>query len=313
MSKVILNVENVTKAFEDRVAVNNISFQIHEGEIFGFLGPNGAGKTTTMRMICGLTRPTHGNITICGYSVRKDFEKAMSLTGGIIENPLMYGYMSGYDNLKYYASLYKGIKKETIISYARIVGLEHRLKDKVKFYSLGMRQRLGIAQALLHNPKLLILDEPFSGLDPQGVVEMRDFLKNLAKKYHIALMVSSHMLAEMEQLCDTLAVINNGQLIELKTIHQLKEGITGSRKIKFKVDYPNFAGKVVINEFHFKVDVAGNSIYVYAPEDKVSEINKRLLDNGLSVFGVEYITKSLEEIFMDLLKTKTNGGTIQIF
>lgn len=312
MSRVILKLENVTKAFEDRVAVNNVSFEIHEGEIFGFLGPNGAGKTTTMRMICGLTKPTRGNITICGYSVQRDFEKAMQLTGGIIENPLMYGYMSGYDNLKYYASLYKGIKKDTILAYGKIVGLEHRLKDKVKYYSLGMRQRLGIAQALLHNPKLLILDEPFSGLDPQGVVEMRKFLKNLAQKYKIAIMVSSHMLSEMEQLCDTLAVINNGQLIELKTIRQLKEGIAGTRKIKFKVDYPNFAGKVIINEFRYKVEVAGNSIYVAASEDKVPEISKRLLDNGLSIFGVEFISKSLEEIFMDLIKQKTNG-TIEIF
>lgn len=312
MSRVVLKLENVTKAFEDRVAVNNISFQIHEGEIFGFLGPNGAGKTTTMRMVCGLTKPTHGNITICGYSVQKDFEKAMELTGGIIENPLMYGYMTGWDNLKYYAGLYKGISNETIMTYAKIVGLEHRLKDKVKYYSLGMRQRLGIAQALLHNPKLLILDEPFSGLDPQGVVEMRKFLKNLAQKYKIAIMVSSHMLAEMELLCDTLAVINGGQLIEMKSIHQLKESIVGSRRIKFKVDYPNFAGKVVINEFRYNVDVAGNSIYVSANEDKVPEISKRLLDNGLSIFGVEFISKTLEEIFMELIKNKTKG-TIQIF
>lgn len=312
MSRVVLKLENVTKAFEDRVAVNNISFQIHEGEIFGFLGPNGAGKTTTMRMVCGLTKPTHGNITICGYSVQKDFEKAMELTGGIIENPLMYGYMTGWDNLKYYAGLYKGISNETIMAYAKIVGLEHRLKDKVKYYSLGMRQRLGIAQALLHNPKLLILDEPFSGLDPQGVVEMRKFLKNLAQKYKIAIMVSSHMLAEMELLCDTLAVINGGQLIEMKSIHQLKESIVGSRRIKFKVDYPNFAGKVVINEFRYNVDVAGNSIYVSANEDKVPEISKRLLDNGLSIFGVEFISKTLEEIFMELIKNKTKG-TIQIF
>ena len=312
MSKTVLKLENVTKAFEDRVAVNNVSFEIHEGEIFGFLGPNGAGKTTTMRMICGLTKPTHGKITICGYDVQHNFEKAMQLTGGIIENPLMYGYMTGYDNLKYYASLYKGITKETIYAYAKIVGLEHRLKDKVKFYSLGMRQRLGIAQALLHNPKLLILDEPFSGLDPQGVVEMRKFLKNLAQKYKIAIMASSHMLAEMEQLCDTLAVINAGQLIELKSIHQLKQNIIGSRKIKFKVDYPNFAGKVIINEFHFPVDVAGNSIYVSAGEDQVPEISKRLLDNGLSIFGVEFISKSLEEIFMELMKRK-NRGHIEIF
>lgn len=307
MANIVLSIENVTKNFGDRVAVNNISLTIHEGEIFGFLGPNGAGKTTTMRMICGLSKITYGDIKICGYSVKRNFEKAMRNVGGLIENPLMYGYLSGYDNLKFYASLHKGINKDTILNYARIVGLEYRLKDKVKNYSLGMRQRLGIAQALLHNPKLLILDEPLSGLDPSGVKEIRDFLKFLATKYKIAILISSHMLAEMENLCDTIGVINNGELLEVKTINQLKEGVEGSKKIKYTVDFPNFAGKVISNELKFKCDIAGNSVIIHADNGQISNIAKVLVKYNISIFGVETISKSLEEVFMEIIDRKTKG------
>ena len=219
MSKVVLDVSNVTKTFGNRVAVNNVSFTIREGEIFGFLGPNGAGKTTTMKMICGLTSITKGQIRICNFDMPKDKEKALRNIGALIENPLMYPNMTGYDNLKYYASLYKNISHDDIIKFARVVGLEQRLKDKLKTYSLGMKQRLGIAQALLHSPKLLILDEPLSGLDPNGVKELRDFLKALAKEYNIAILISSHMLSDMEQICDTIGIINNGQILEIKNIN----------------------------------------------------------------------------------------------
>ena len=199
-----------SSAYNNRIAVNNISFRINEGEIFGFLGPNGAGKSTTMKMICGLTKITRGEIYVCGKSVKKDYVETAKLIGGLIETPIMYNYMSGYDNLKYYASLHTSVKKSDILAYAKVVGLENRLRDKVSTYSLGMKQRLGICQALLHKPKLLILDEPLSGLDPAGVKEIRDFLKLLARKQHIAILVSSHMLGEMEQLCDTIGIINNG-------------------------------------------------------------------------------------------------------
>ena len=259
-------------------------------------------------MICGLTKITSGNITICGYSVKKDFEKAMLVTGGIIETPVMYDYMSGYDNLKYLAGLYKKITKENILECAKIVGLEHRIKDKVKGYSLGMRQRLGIAQSLLHKPKLLVLDEPLSGLDPNGVKELRDFLSRLAKKHKIAILISSHMLSDMEQLCDTLGIINNGKLIELKPLSQLTEGISTER-IKIKVDYPNFAGKVIINQFKYNVDIAGNSIIVHAGEDKINNITKTLIKNNVSIFGVETISKNLEQVFLDIINQRTKGIT----
>ncbi len=307
---VVLKLTNVTKKFGTRVAVNNVSFEIHEGEIFGFLGPNGAGKTTTMRMICGLCRPTEGEIYVCGYSVKKEFENAMKNVGALIENPLMYGYMTGMDNLKYYGSLHKNITKDEIMHYAQIVGLENRLNDKVKNYSLGMRQRLGIAQALLHEPKLLVLDEPLSGLDPNGVKEMRDFLKKLAHEYNIALLISSHMLSEMEHLCDTIGIINNGKLLDVKNIKDINADISGSKRVKIKVNYPNFAGKLIQTQYNLKCEIAGNSVLVNADEEKVAEITKMLIANNISIFGVETIAKPLEEVFMDIIKIKSNGKII---
>ena len=307
--KVVLDVTNVTKAFGNRVAVNNISFTLHAGEIFGFLGPNGAGKTTTMKMICGLCSITKGSIRICGFDMPKDKEKALANVGALIENPLMYPNMSGMDNLKYYASLYKNIKTEDILKYSKVVGLEHRLKDKVKTYSLGMKQRLGIAQALLHSPKLLILDEPLSGLDPNGVKEMRDFLKTLAKEYNIAILISSHMLSDMEQICDTIGIINNGQLLEIRSMNSLKESAEGSSRIQIKVDYPNFAGKIIVNELQLRCELAGNKVLVFADESRINDITQKLVGYGISIFGIEIVSKSLEEIFLDIINLKTKGKT----
>ena len=307
MNAPILQISHVTKTFGSRIAVNNVTFSVHQGEIFGFLGPNGAGKTTTMKMICGLTEITKGDIFVCGTSVRRQSQKALRNIGAIIENPIMYKYLSGYDNLKYYASLYKGVNKNRIMYVAKIVGLENRLKDKVGTYSLGMRQRLGIAQALLHNPKLLILDEPLSGLDPSGVKEIRDFLRNLAHKQGIAILISSHMLGEMEMLCDTYGVINNGQLLEVKTIGQLREGIENTRKIKIAVDYPNFAGKVIVTELRHKVEVVGNSILVHAPKSEINRITAKLISYKIAIFGIEFVTKSLEQIFLEIIDKKNKG------
>ena len=306
--KPVLELKNVTKTFGNRIAVNNVSFSINEGEIFGFLGPNGAGKSTTMKMICGLTKITRGNIFVCGKSVKTDFVQTAKMIGGLIETPIMYNYMSGYDNLKYYASLHSNVKKSDIYAYAKIVGLENRLKDKVGTYSLGMKQRLGICQALLHKPKLLILDEPLSGLDPAGVKEIRDFLKLLAKKQRIAILVSSHMLGEMELLCDTIGIINKGYLIEQKTINQLKQGQESSKRIRIKVGTPNFAGKIILNELHFKVDIAGNSVIVHTNEKYITQITEKLIKYKILIYGIEIITRSLEDIFMEIINKKNSGN-----
>ena len=248
MSKIVLKVRNLTKKFGTRVAVNNISFEVYEGEIFGFLGPNGAGKTTAIRMITGLARPTNGDVYICDKSIKTNFERAIINVGGIIENPSMYNNFSGMENLKYFAGLYKGITKERIDEVVKIVGLEDRIHDKVKNYSLGMKQRIGIAQALLHSPKLLILDEPTNGLDPNGIIDMRNFLKKLATEEGIAILVSSHILAEMELMCDTVGIMNLGRLESIKSIDSIKKKETGPQTITVTVSFPNYAGKLIMEK-----------------------------------------------------------------
>lgn len=307
MEKKILEVVNVTKVFGTRIAVNNLSFSVKEYEIFGFLGPNGAGKSTTMKMICGLSKITRGDIFICGHSITHEKVKALSKIGGFIETPIMYNYLSALDNLKYYASLQKGITTEQIMYCAKLVGLEKRLADKVSTFSQGMKQRLGIAQSLLHNPKLLILDEPMNGLDPSGVKEMRDFLKAISTKEKIGILISSHMLGEMEQLCDSIGIINAGQLLEIKSMTELRKGLESEKKIKFIVDYPNFAGKIIINEMQLKVNLIGNSILVSTQEKNISKITQKLLSYGLSIFGIETVSKSLEQLFLEIVNSKNKG------
>ena len=197
MSKIILKVRNLTKKFGTRVAVNNVSFEVYEGEIFGFLGPNGAGKTTTIRMITGLAKPTAGDVYICDKSIKNEFEKAIINVGGIIENPEMYNNFSGMENLKYFAGLYKNVTKERIDEVVKIVGLEDRIHDKIKNYSLGMKQRIGIAQALLHSPKLLILDEPFHGMDVANKKRCLKMISTFANQADKSLIFVTHYKEEI--------------------------------------------------------------------------------------------------------------------
>lgn len=198
--------------------MDQLSFDVHEGEIVGLLGPNGAGKTTTIRMIAGLIQMTEGDIFIRGSSIRRDWKKAIRHMGAIIENPEFYPYMTGYDNLKQYQRMNDWISDSRIEEVVRLVGLENAMKKKVKAYSLGMRQRLGIAQALLHEPSVLILDEPTNGLDPAGIREMRDYLKTIAREEGISILVSSHLLLEMEQLCSRVVVIQEGKLVTVRSL-----------------------------------------------------------------------------------------------
>lgn len=304
MSNVILRVKNLTKKFGNRVAVDDVSFDVFEGEIFGFLGPNGAGKTTTIRLIAGLAKPDQGNVLICGYSVRNQYEKAIKNLGGIIENPEMYKNFSGLDNLKYFASLYKGITRERIDEVVKIVGLSDRIKDKVKSYSLGMKQRLGIAQALLHKPKLLILDEPTNGLDPSGIIEMRKFLKNTALKEGIAILISSHNLAEMELMCDTIGIISNGKLEKIRAIDQLNR-YNDAEQVYIKVNFPNYAGKLIMSKFNpDKITIIKNALTVTISHDKIPEISNLLVSNGIAIYSINAIVKTLEDVFLDTINKK---------
>lgn len=301
-NNVVLKVLNITKNFGTRTAVNNVSFEIKQGEIYGLIGQNGAGKTTIIRMITGLCKPTSGSVYICGYNVETDFEKAIKNVGAIIENPELYSYMSGMDNLKYFASLYGNISQQKLENIVKVVGMENRINDKVKNYSLGMKQRVGIAQALVNSPKLLILDEPTNGLDPNGIKEMRMFLKRLAKENNIAILISSHILAEMQLICDRVGIIDNGLIVENKTMKELQQKVNSKMQIAIKVNYPNYAGKILYEYFkNSSIFCVGNSVIIEAQEKDIPLITTLLIKKGLSIYGVNTINKSLEEIFLDIV------------
>ncbi len=305
MNESVLKVKNLTKRYGQRIAVDNITFEIFEGEIFGFLGPNGAGKTTTIKLIAGLAKPTSGDITICGFSLKRKFEKAIKNIGGIIENPILYKDYSGLENLKYFASLYPKITLEKINSVVELVGLTDRINDKVKTYSLGMKQRLGIAQALLHDPKLLILDEPTNGLDPNGVLEMRKFLKMLAHSKGISILISSHILAEMQLICDTIGIMNNGKIIDLKTVDQMTHGDKAEQKIEISVNFPNFAGKLLMNKYNLEhIDIVKNKLTVALSQDKIPAIIQLLVVNGIDIYNIAAVSKTLEEVFLETVNLK---------
>ena len=304
MNKVVLKVKNLTKRFNNRVAVNNLTLDVFEGEIFGFLGPNGAGKTTAIRMITGLAKMDSGDVYICGKSIKTDFEKAIINVGGIIENPEMYKNFSGLDNLKYYASLYNDIPKERIMHIVELVDLKDRIKDKVKTYSLGMKQRLGIAQALLHYPKLLILDEPTNGLDPKGIIDLRRFLKKISQKDKMAILISSHNLNEMELLCDRIGIINHGTLESIKVLDDLKK-YNDNGQIILKVNFPNYAGKIIAKKYNpDKISIYKNTLTVALDKSVIPELTVLLISNGIAIYSISNQTKTLEDVFLDTVNRR---------
>ena len=218
----VLECKNLNKKIGKKDILKNVSLEVQEGDILGFIGPNGAGKTTTIKLILGLQKITSGEVKINGYDIKKDFEKAIEKVGTIVENPDLYMYMSGLDNLKIIARLYKNVDEKRVEEVIKLVGLENRIKDKVSKYSLGMRQRLGIAQAVLHKPNLLVLDEPTNGLDPEGIKQLRDLLTKLAKQEKMAILISSHNLAELESFCNKVSIIQNGEIIETSTLEEAR-------------------------------------------------------------------------------------------
>ncbi len=218
----VLKCENLEKRVGKNILVENINFTINKGDVVGFIGANGAGKTTTIKLILGLIKLTKGKVLINGFDIKKDFIRAIEKVGAIVETPDLYMYLSGYDNLKITANNYKNISKDRIYEVAKIVGLENRIKDKVSTYSLGMRQRLGIAEAIINSPELLILDEPTNGLDIEGVIEVRNLIKDLSEKRDIAILISSHNLPEIENVCNRIIAIKNGKLVLDNTLEEFK-------------------------------------------------------------------------------------------
>jgi len=302
MTNEVLKIENLKKVIGKRTIVSDISIGLKEGEIFGFLGPNGAGKSTTIKMIVGLSKITEGNIYVGGCSVKKNFKEAMRYIGCIVENPDMYNYMSGLDNLRIFAKICKGVDEARINEVVKIVDLERAIKDKVKTYSLGMKQRLGIAQALLHSPKLLILDEPTNGLDPAGIKEMRELLKKLSLETGLTVFVSSHILGEMQQMCDRVGIIHKGKIITIKAVEDLlnmtqKDATT---VLHLSTDNNEKAASLLLS-VNISCRVLVDGVHVETTQDRVPEIVRTLTYAGLAIFGMDkQETQSLEDVFMKL-------------
>ncbi|MFS1511969.1 ABC transporter ATP-binding protein [Chengkuizengella sp. SCS-71B] len=293
----VLEVINVTKKINNRTIIDQISFSVNKGEIFGFLGPNGAGKTTTIRMIVGLMSINEGDIIINGTSISKNFEKAMLSIGAIVENPEMYKYLTGYQNLVHYARMIPGITNARIDEVTELVGLKDRIRDKVKRYSLGMRQRLGIAQALLHKPTILILDEPTNGLDPAGIRELRDYLRILANE-GTSTLVSSHLLSEMELMCDRVAIIKEGKIIDVKS---LKEPTQQLNQVVFEVDQPEKAIQFITQQYEDnEIEKLKNGFIIQINREDVPKINMVLVQEGVLVYSIHSTSKSLEDQFLEL-------------
>ena len=280
--------------------LKGVSINMQAGDILGFIGPNGAGKTTTIKLILGLQSITSGSVKINGYDIQKDFTKAIEKVGTIVENPDMYMYLTGYENLKLIANLYPNVDKKRIEEVIALVGLKNRIHDKVSKYSLGMRQRLGIAQAILHKPNLLILDEPTNGLDPEGMKEVRDLLKLLAEKEKMAILISSHNLAELENLCNKISIIKNGQIVETNEIEEVKAQlndhiylweVNSAQEVKRFFPEAN-----LLDETHFQIDIE---------KEKIPEIVEMLVKNQIKVYQIKPKEISLEDAFL-----KKTGGNI---
>lgn len=305
--KPIAQVRHLTKIIGGKRIVDQVDMDLYPGEIFGFLGPNGAGKTTTIRMMVGLMSVSEGEVIIDGISLKKNFEKAISRVGAIVENPEMYKFLTGYQNLVHFARMCDGVKKERIDEVVRLVGLAERIHDKVKTYSLGMRQRLGIAQALLHQPKLLILDEPTNGLDPAGIREIRHYLRRLAREENLAILVSSHILAEMELMCDRIGIIREGKLIIVQEVRDLVEKNQGDVMVTFRV-HPLDQAKALLSEWMTKQPpkVVDECIQLTVDQEQIPFLNAKLVENGIQVYEIRMESKNLEEQFLEL----TEGGVL---
>jgi len=304
----ILKTNNLTKAYNGKEVVSNVNMSVKKGEIYGFLGPNGAGKTTLMRMITNLVKPTSGEIEIFGEKLKDTSYEVLKRLGTIIEYPVFYEKLSAKENLELHCEYMGYFDKKAIDKALDLVGLKNIDNKSVKDFSLGMKQRLGIARAITTKPEFLILDEPINGLDPIGIKEFRDLFKMLSKEYGITILISSHILAEIEQIADTIGVINNGRLIEEVPMESIRSGNT--EYIELIVSNSEKAAYVLSNNLkisNFKV-LDNKAIRIYDASISQNQITKVLINSDISIEGITKKNGSLEEYFLNLL----NGGSMNV-
>ena len=287
----------LSKSYGKRLAVDHLDLQVDRAELFGFLGPNGAGKTTTIRMALGLIAPTGGSVEVLGLEVRSHRSQVLPRVGALVESPALYGYLSGRDNLRAVGNLLGGASEKRIHEVLEIVSLKGRDRDKVRTYSMGMKQRLGLALALLNDPDLLILDEPANGLDPAGIVEMRDLLRDLAAQGK-TVFISSHVLSEVQQICTRVAIINHGKLIRVAPVHDL---LKSSGEFEVKVDSPDkLLAALHLQPWAQQARAEDGLVITPAPDGRGRNLIKFLVDGGYTPDSVSERQQDLEDIFLKL-------------
>jgi len=296
MTETVLQVDHVSKVIGKKTILHDVSLSVERGEIFGLLGPNGSGKTTLIRTVVGLIKETKGTITVNGFPLKEQFTSAMKSIGAIIENPEFYDYLTGYQNLKHFANMHEGITAERLDEVVALVKLENSIHAKVKTYSLGMRQRLGVAQAILHKPALLLLDEPTNGLDPAGMREFRTYLQTLCREEGISILIASHLLKEVEALCDRVGIIQDG---ELKAVQDLSPNRQDQgMHVEFEVSDVQKAAELLSQEF--EVTMRPHIIDVAIVKEQIPAVNKKLVDSDILVYRITPVYETLEDSFMSV-------------
>ncbi|MGA8941948.1 MAG: ABC transporter ATP-binding protein [Thermoactinomyces sp.] len=310
----LLKLENISKWIRRRKIIDAVSLEVYPGEVFGLLGPNGAGKTTIIRMIAGLISIDQGDIFIQGHSIRTQFEEAIQSVGAIVENPVFYPFLTGYQNLRHFQRMVPHVDEKRIDEMVSFVNLEESIHDPVKTYSLGMRQRLGLAQALLHQPGLLILDEPTNGLDPAGIHQLRDHLRSLAKDQGVAVLVSSHLLSEMQLMCDRFAIVQHGKLVAVKPIREEQAQEDAELFVQFEVDQPDQV-KRVMKELNWdkEVALAPDGFQVFIHKEQIPELNACLIKKGVKVYGIKTVEKTLEDQYLEMTEGDFGGQVLPSF
>jgi ABC-2 type transport system ATP-binding protein len=297
---VALRVNGLCKQYGQRLVVDHLDLEVRQGEVFGFLGPNGAGKTTTIRMVLGLIRPTDGSVSILGHDLGDSRAAILPRVGALVEQPALYNYMSGRDNLRAIGLTLGGVPEARIGEVLELVGLRERDRDRVKTYSLGMKQRLGVALALLNDPDLLVLDEPANGLDPAGIVEMRDLMRQLAAQGK-TVFISSHVLTEVRQICDRVAILNNGKLVTVSGIDAL---VSGHGTYSVTLDAERAAEALALIQRQpwgagARLEGA-NTLITPAPDGRGRDLNLYLVNAGFAPDGLAPHTEDLESVFLRL-------------
>jgi ABC-2 type transport system ATP-binding protein len=300
----VIQTFDLTKRYKALTAVDAINFSVQQGEVFGFLGPNGAGKTTTIAMLLGLVRPSAGSAEVLGHDIRSDLSCALPRVGSIVETPAFYPYLSGIENLRIFALILGGDTEKHIPELLQRVGLKARGKDKVGTYSLGMRQRLGLAGALLGDPELLILDEPTNGLDPAGMQEMRFLIRSLADDFGKTIFLSSHLLHEVEQVCDRVLILNKGRIIAQGQVSEL---LSQAHMVELRIDPAPEAAKILAGlDWVEAVEYKDDIIHVQAPPERTKELMAVLASHQYFPVEVRPVVSTLERFFLELTNDKAD-------